>query len=66
MLKLSAWLRWVFLAVIAFTLTIACTQQPNKTTTAPSASSTTAAEFKIIPQPLKPESLYDDSIVKSL
>lgn len=25
-----------------------------------------AAEFKIIPQPLKPESLYDDSIVKSL
>jgi NitT/TauT family transport system substrate-binding protein len=43
MLKLSAWFRWVCLALIAFTLTIACTQQPNTTTTVPTASSSPAA-----------------------
>jgi NitT/TauT family transport system substrate-binding protein len=48
MLKLSAWLRWVFLALIAFTLTIACTQQPNTTTTTPGASSTPAASSQPI------------------
>jgi NitT/TauT family transport system substrate-binding protein len=46
MLKLSAWLRWTFLALIAFTLTIACTQQPNTTT--PGASSTPAASSQPI------------------
>jgi NitT/TauT family transport system substrate-binding protein len=46
MLKLSAWLRWAFLALIAFTLTIACTQQPNTTT--PGASSTPAASSQPI------------------
>jgi NitT/TauT family transport system substrate-binding protein len=42
MFKLSAWLRWFSLTLIAFTLTIACTQQPN-TTTAPSASTPAAS-----------------------
>jgi NitT/TauT family transport system substrate-binding protein len=37
MLKISSWLRWVLLSIIALTLTIACTQQPN--TTAPGGSS---------------------------
>jgi NitT/TauT family transport system substrate-binding protein len=46
MFKLSAWLRWTFLALIAFTLTIACTQQPNTTT--PGASSTPAASSQPI------------------
>jgi NitT/TauT family transport system substrate-binding protein len=46
MLKLSAWLRWTFLALIAFTLTIACTQQPNTTT--PGDSSTPAASSQPI------------------
>lgn len=43
MFKLSAWLRWSFLVLIAFTLTIACTQQPNTTNTAPSGSPAPAA-----------------------
>ena len=47
MLKLSAWFRWIFLAAIAFTLTIACTQQP-KTTNNPNASSTLAASSQPI------------------
>jgi NitT/TauT family transport system substrate-binding protein len=37
MLKLSSWLRWIFLSFVAFTLAVACTQQPNNT--APSATS---------------------------
>jgi NitT/TauT family transport system substrate-binding protein len=48
MLKLSAWLRWFFLALIAFTLTIACTQQPNTTTTPPGSGSTPAASSQPI------------------
>ncbi|WP_373541186.1 ABC transporter substrate-binding protein [Chamaesiphon sp.] len=42
MLKLSAWLRWIFLSFIAFTLAVACTQQPNNpppnATSSPSSS----------------------------
>jgi NitT/TauT family transport system substrate-binding protein len=41
MLKISNWLRWIFLAAIALTLTIACTQKPNAT--APNASSAPTA-----------------------
>lgn len=47
MLKLSSWFRWFFLGLIAFTLTIACTQQP-KTTNTPNASSTPAASSQPI------------------
>lgn len=41
MFKLSGWLRCVFLAIIAFSLTIGCTQQPK--TTAPGNSSAPTA-----------------------
>jgi NitT/TauT family transport system substrate-binding protein len=43
MLKISSWLRWVSLAVIALFLTIACTQQPNTKPTAEGSASPAAA-----------------------
>ncbi len=41
MIKLSGWIRWVFLGFISLALTVACTQQP--TTTAPDASMSPSA-----------------------
>jgi NitT/TauT family transport system substrate-binding protein len=38
MLKLSAWLRWIFLFFVAFTLSVACTQQPKNPTPSGTAS----------------------------
>jgi NitT/TauT family transport system substrate-binding protein len=43
MIKLSAWLRWICLFVVAATLTIACTQQPQSTVPGASAPPTTAS-----------------------
>lgn len=43
MLKISNWLRWFFLAAIALTLTIACTQKPNATAPNPDSAPTAAS-----------------------
>jgi NitT/TauT family transport system substrate-binding protein len=40
MLKLSSWIRWIFLALVSLALTIACTQQPNANAPKPIISAT--------------------------
>jgi NitT/TauT family transport system substrate-binding protein len=48
MLKISSWLRWVSLAVIALFLTIACTQQPNAKPTAEGSASPTTTSPELV------------------
>jgi len=50
MIKLSGWIRWVFLGFISLALTVACTQQP--TTTAPDASMSPSAPAPAQSKPL--------------